>query len=172
MRTEHEKLCFEDSFVAKRKVNRHLVTVEVGVECRTCERMELDSLTFDHLGLECLNTETVKSRGSVEEHGVALHHIFEDIPNDRLFAVDDLLGRLDSLYNATLNELAYYEGLVELGSHIFGDTAFVHLKFRTYDDNRTSRIVDTLTEKVLTETALLTLERVRERFEGGGLPRS
>ena len=35
VRSQHQYLCFQDSFIAKRQVNGHLVTVEVGVECRT-----------------------------------------------------------------------------------------------------------------------------------------
>ena len=166
VRSEHKELGFEDGFVAQRKVDCHLVTVEVGVECRTCEGVELDCLAFDHFGLEGLDAETVEGRGSVEEHGVALHYVFKDVPDDWFLAVDDLLGRLDGLDDAALDELADDEGLVEFGSHVFGDTALVHLQFGTYDDNRTGRVVDTLTEEVLTEAALLALERVGERFEG------
>ena len=36
----------------------------------------------------------------------------------------------------------------------------MHLKLRSYDDNGTSGVVYTLTEEVLSETALLTLEHV------------
>ena len=65
-----------------------------------------------------------------------------------------------------LDELADDEGLVELGGHEFGETAFAHLEFGTYDDDGTTGIVDALTEEVLAETALLTLEGVGERLEG------
>ncbi len=75
-------------------------------------------------------------------------------------------------HNAALDELADYEGLVKLGRHVFWNTALVHLQLGAYDDNRTGGVVDTLTEKILTETALLTLERVGERLEGDGWPRS
>ena len=35
-----------------------------------------------------------------------------------------------------LDEFADHEGLVQLGSHILGDTALAHLELRTHDDNR------------------------------------
>ena len=162
---EHQHLGFKDGLVAKRQMDGHLVAVEVGVERRTCQRVELDCLTLDHLGLEGLDTETVKCRGSVEEHGMTFHHVFEDIPYHGLLAVYNLLGRLDGLDDAALDELADHEGFVELGSHVFGNTALVHLQFGAYDDNRTGGVVDALTEKVLTEAALLALERVGERLE-------
>ncbi len=148
------------------KVHSHLVAVEVGVECRTCQWVELDCLAFDHLGLEGLDAETVKSRCTVEKHGVAFHHVFEDIPYDGLLAVDDLLGALDSLDDAALDELADHERLVELGSHVFGDAALVHLELGTNDDNRTGRIVDTLTEEVLTEASLLALSESESDLRG------
>ena len=135
MRLKHEKLCFENCLVAQRQVYGHLVTVEVGVERCTSERVELNSLTFDHLRLECLDTETVKCRGTVEQYWMSLHYIFEDVPDYRLTTVYNLLGRLDSLDNTALDELTDDEWLVEFGSHEFWKTALSHLEFRTYDDN-------------------------------------
>ena len=137
VRAEHKHLCLKDSLVAEWQVHSHLVTVEVGVECRTCERVKLDSLTLNHAGLECLDTKAVKSRGTVEEYGVTLHHILQNVPNDRFLAVNYLLGTLHGLHNAALNELADYEWLVKLGCHIFRNTALVHLQLRTYNDYRT-----------------------------------
>ena len=140
----------------------HLVAVEVGVEGGTCQRMELDGLTLNHLGLESLDGQTVKRRCTVEEYGVTLHHILKNIEDNGLTTIDNLLGTLDRLHNTALNELADDERLVELGGHQLGKTALAHLQLRTDNDNRTSGIVDTLTEKVLTEASLLTLQRVRE----------
>ena len=61
-------------------MNGHLVTVEVGVEAGTCERVELDGFAFDEFGLEGKNTETVKCRSAVQENRVTFHHILKDIP--------------------------------------------------------------------------------------------
>ena len=72
---------------------------------------------------------------------------------------------MHGLDNAALDELADDERLVKLGCHQFGQTALAHLQLRTNDDNRTGRIVNTLTEQVLTEAALLTLQRVAERLQ-------
>ena len=166
VRSEHQHLSLEDSLVAQGKMHGHLVAVEVGIECRTCQRVELDGLALDHLGLEGLDAEAVQCRGAVEQHGVSLHHILQDVPYHRLLAVHDLLGALHGLHDAALHELADHERLVELGCHVFGQTALVHLQLRAYDDNRTGRVVDTLTEKVLTEAALLAFERVGEALEG------
>ena len=144
----------------------HLVTVEVRVECGTCEGVELDGLALYQLGLECLDTETVKGRGSVEQDGVSLHYVLEDVPDDGLLLVHDLLGRADCLDDASLDELADDEGLVQLGGHVLGQTALVHVQLGSYDDHRTGRVVHTFTEQVLTEAALLSFEGVRKGLEG------
>ena len=101
-------------------VDRHLVAVEVGVEGGTSEGVELDGFSLDHLGLECLDGETVERRGTVEEYGVALHDELEDVPNDGFATIDDLLGALDGLHNAALDELADDEGLVESAAMSLG----------------------------------------------------
>ena len=118
-------------------MNRHLVAVEVGVERCTCEGVELNCLTFNHLRLEGLDTETVKRRSTVEEHGVTLHYVFEDVPNDRLATVNNALSTLYCLHDTALNELADDEWLIKFGSHELGNTTFAHLQFRTNNDNRT-----------------------------------
>jgi hypothetical protein len=56
MARKHEQLRFEGSIMRKRNVNSHLVTIEVGVESRTNERVQTDRFTFDQHRLEGLNT--------------------------------------------------------------------------------------------------------------------
>ena len=91
---------------------------------------------------------------------MTLHYILENVPDNRFAAVYNLLCALYRLDDSAFDELAYDERFVKLGSHQLRQTALAHLQLRTYNDNRTCRIVDTLTEKVLTETSLLTLQRV------------
>ena len=162
---KHQHLCLQDSLVAQRQVDSHLVAIEVSIESRTSQRVELDSLTLDELRLESLDTETVERRCTVEEHRVTLHHVLEDVPDDRLAAIHNLLRALHRLDDSALNELADDKRLVELGSHQGRQTTLSHLQLRTDDDHRTGRIVHTLTEQVLTETALLTLQRVGKRLQ-------
>ena len=42
----------------KRKMNSHLITIEVGIECGTNERMQFDCFTFYQNRLKCLNTQS------------------------------------------------------------------------------------------------------------------
>ena len=162
MRLEHQHLCLQNGFIAQRQVNGHLVTVEVGVECRTCQRVELDCLAFDHLRLERLDTQTVKRRGAVQQHRMSLHYVFQNVPDDRFLTVHNLLGTLHRLHDAALDELTDDERLVELGCHEFRNTALAHLQLRTHNDYGTCGIVDTLTQQILTETSLLTFQTVRK----------
>ena len=97
---------------------------------------------------------------------MALHHIFKNIEYDGVAAIDNLLGTLHRLDDAALNELADDERLIELGGHELGQTALAHFEFRANDDDGTSGIIHTLTEEILTETSLLTLQRIGERLEG------
>ena len=146
-------------------MNGHLVAVEVGVERRADERMQLNSLAFDELWLERLNTETVQRRGTVEHHRMFENHFFEDVPNDILLILNHLLGSLRRGRKTALNELVEDEGLEELKRHQLRQTALVQTQFRTDRNNRTSGIVNALTEQVLTEAAALPLDHVGERLE-------
>ena len=157
---EHQHLCFQNSFVAQRQVNGHLVTVEVGVECRTCQRVQLDCLAFNHLRLERLDTQTVQCRSTVQQYRMSFHYMFQNVPDNWFLTVYNLLGTLHRLHNTTLDELTDNERLVELGRHEFRNTALTHFQFRTYNDYGTCRVVDTLTQQVLTETSLLTFQTV------------
>ena len=136
----------------------HLVSVKVGIESSTCERMQLDSFALNQLRLESLNTKTVKRRGTVEQYRMTLHHILENIPDDWLTAVNNLLSTLYCLNYAAFYQLADNEGLVKFGCHKFRQATLSHLQFWTYDNYRTGRIVDTLTKEVLTETSLFSFQ--------------
>ncbi|KFB72911.1 MAG: hypothetical protein AW09_001872 [Candidatus Accumulibacter phosphatis] len=56
---QHQGSGFHLGFQRQGHVHRHLVTVEVGVECRANQRMQLDRLAFDQRRLEGLDAETV-----------------------------------------------------------------------------------------------------------------
>ena len=140
----------------------HLVAVEVGVERRTHHRVQTDGLTLDEHGLERLNRQTVERRSAVEEHGFVLRHLFEDIPHLGILTLDHLAGGTDGVALADLLQAADDERLEKSERHLLGKTALRELKLRSDDDNRTSGVVDALTEKVLAEAARLALENLGE----------
>ena len=165
VRTEHQQLGLQNGCIAQRQVHGHLVAVEVGVEGGTSQRVQLQGLALDQFGLESLDTEPVQGRCTVHQYRVAFDHVLEDIPDHRVFAVDNLLGRFNGLDNTAFDQLADDERLVQLGCHVFRNTHLVHLQLGADDDYRTGRIVDTFTEQVLAETSLFTLQTIRKRFE-------
>ena len=66
-------------FGGERQVDCHLVTVEVGVECRADEWVQLDGLAFNQDRPERLDTQTVQRRCTVEQHGVLVDDFFQNV---------------------------------------------------------------------------------------------
>ena len=155
----------------QRQVHRHLVTVEVGVERRADERVDLDRLALDQLGLEGLDAESVQRGRPVEQHGVLGDDLFEDVPHHGVpgqagrRALDHPLGGLDVLAVRQVDQTLHHERLEQLQRHLLGQTALVQLQLRAGDDDRAAGVVDALAEEVLTEAALLALEHVRQRLQ-------
>jgi hypothetical protein len=138
-------------------VHGHLVAVEVGVEGRADERMELDRLALDQDRLESLDAQAVQGRGAVEQHRMLADHLIEDIPDLRTLLLHELLGLLHRRREALGFEPAVDEGLEQLERHLLGQAALVELELRTDGDHRAAGIVHALAEQVLAEPALLAL---------------
>ena len=162
MRCKHQDLRLSYGCIAQRHVHRHLVTIEIRIERRTNKWVKLNCLSFDQFRLERLYRQTVKRWGAVKHDRMPLQYVFKNIPNNRFFALNQFLGALHCLYNTSFNKLADNEWFEQFRSHILRQTALVQFHFRTYHDNRTTGIVNTLTQQVLTETALFTLQYVRK----------
>ena len=143
----------------------HLVTVEVGVERRTHERVDLDGLALDQLRLERLDAQTVQRRCAVEQHRVLADDLFQNVPHDRALTLDHALGGLDVLGVVEIDQPLHHERLEQLQRHLLGQTALVQLEPRADDDDGTTRVVNALAEQVLTEPALLALEHVGQRLQ-------
>ncbi len=161
----HERASFVLSLLGERHVDGHLVTVEVGVEGRTRERMELDGETFDEGRHERLDTEAVERRGAVEEDVLVLDHLFEDVPHFFGTVLDEALRGLHVVREFAADDRADDERLEELHRHFLREAALIELEVRTGHDDGASGVVDALTEEVLAEAALLALQHVGERAE-------
>ena len=61
-------------------MDRHLVSVKVGVKCEANQGMQLNRFSFYEQRIECLNAETVKGRGPVEHDELVPHHLFQNGP--------------------------------------------------------------------------------------------
>ena len=139
---------------------RHLVTVEVGIVRCTNERMELDCLTFYKNRLKCLDTESVKRGGAVKHNRMFLDHFLKNIPNFRLKSLYHFLCIFYIMCCSVCHKFFHNKRFKQFDCHLFRKTALINLKFRSYDDNRTSRIVDTFSKQVLTETSGFTFQHI------------
>ena len=165
VRREHEDARLQHRRVRQRHVDGHLVAVEVGVEGRRHERVQADRLALDKDRLERLDAEPVQRRRTVQHHRVAVDDLLQDVEHVGRPPVDHLLGGLDRLDDAALDELADDERLEQLDRHLLGQAALVELELRADHDDRTARVVDALAEQVLAEPALLALEHVAQGLQ-------
>ena len=91
--------------------------------------------------------------------------LFEHAPHFGVRAVHEALGALHVLREALVHEALDDERLEQLEGHRLRQTALVHAQGRADHDHGTARVIHTLTEQVLTETALLALEHVAQGLE-------
>ncbi|MPL98794.1 hypothetical protein SDC9_45003 [bioreactor metagenome] len=165
VRRHHQHARFQLRLEAQRNVHGHLVTVEVGVEGRADERVQLDRLAFDQRRFERLEAQTVQRRRAVQEHRVLADDFIQDIPDLGTLFLDQLLRLLHGARQALGLEARIDEGLEQLERHFLRQAALVQLQLRPGHDDRTAGEVDALAEQVLTEPALLALEHVGQRLQ-------
>ena len=127
--------------------------------------MQLDRFSFDQYRLKCLDTESVKCRGTVEEYRVILDDVIKYIPYLCICPLDHESGLFCILSDLSFCQLSHDERLEEFKSHCLRKSALIELQIRSYYDYGTAGEVYSLTEEVLTESSLLTLEHVGEGFE-------
>ncbi len=143
----------------------HLVAVEIRVEPLAHQGMDQDGVALDEGRLESLDAHAVQRRRPVQQHGVLLDHLLEDVPDLLGLALEHLLGALDRVGQAELLQAPDDEGLVELQRDLLGQPALVQLELRPHRDHRARAVVHALAEEVLAETALLALDHVGEALE-------
>jgi hypothetical protein len=69
-------------------MNRHLVTVKVGIEGGTGQRMQLDRVAFDKFWHEGLDPQAVKGWGAIQQDRVVANDFFEDIIHNWMLTLD------------------------------------------------------------------------------------
>jgi len=163
--SQHQHLGLTAGILAQGQVNCHLVAVEVGVECGTGQRVQLDGTALDQHRVEGLDAQTVQGRCTVQQDGVALDDGLQAVPHFGFCTLDHLAGGLDVVGNAFLHQVLHDKGLEQLQSHLLGQTALVHLQLRADDDNGTAGVVNTLAQQVLTEAALLALQHIGQALQ-------
>ena len=138
----------------------HLVAVEVGVVRRTNERVQFDGATFPKDRFERLDTQAVQGRRAVQQNRMFVDDIFKDIPYFRRNFFDFFLRIFDVVRQTASHEFFHDKRFEEFERHFLRQTALVHFEFRSDNDNGTAGVVNTLTQQVLTETALFTFQEI------------
>jgi hypothetical protein len=133
--SQHQGARFHLRLQRQRHVHRHLVAVEVGVECGTHQRMQLDRLAFDQQRFERLNAETVQGRCTIQQHRMFANHFFENIPYDRFFCFHHTLAGLDGSRQTHRFEPAENERLEQFQRHFLGQAALMQLQLRPHHDH-------------------------------------
>ena len=151
--------------IDKRQVDRHLVTVEVGVESFAGQRMQMDRIAFHQHRLERHDAHAVQRGSTIEQHRMIGDHRLQDVPNLLILAFQHLLGALDRVGMTQFLELADNERLIELQGDLLGQAAVMQLQPRADHDHAAGRIIDAFAQQILAETALLALDHVGERLE-------
>ena len=131
----HQHPRLELRFERQRHVHSHLIAVEVGVESRTDERMQLDRLAFDQHRLEGLNAQPVQRRRAIQHDRMFADHLIEDVPNFRLLLFDQLLRLLDRGGEALGVEPRIDERLEEFERHLLRQAALVQLELGADHDH-------------------------------------
>ena len=163
---EHHRASLVYRHGGQRHVDGHLVAVEVGVERRTDQRVQLDGAALNQHRLEGLDAETVQRGRAVEHYRAVLDHVFENVPNLGGRAFHHALGGLDVGRQGVYHQAVHDEGLEEFQGHALGKAALVHLELRPNHDDRPAGVVHALAQQVLAEPSLLALKQVAQRLEG------
>ena len=161
----HQHARFELCFQRQRNVHGHLVAVEIGVERRAHQRMQLDRLALDQHRLERLNAQAMQRRRAIEQHGMFADHLVENIPDLGTLLFDQLLRLLHRGGQTLGVKPRIDERLKQFERHLLRQAALMKPQFGTDHDHRTARIIDALAEQVLPETALLALQHVGQRLQ-------
>ena len=135
---KHKETCFSLSFRRKRKVNSHLVTVEVGVVSCTYKRMKSYCTAFNKNRFKRLDTQSVKCRSTVKEHRMFFDNFFKYIPYCFVRTFYFFLSIFYVMSTAVINKLFHNERLEQLKCHFFRKSALINFQFRSYNDNGTT----------------------------------
>src|SRR6266704_933473 len=107
----------------------------------------------------------MQGRRAIEQHRMPLGHLIENIPDLGGLALDHLFRAAHRVHIAKVFKPANNERLEKNQRHLLWQTALMKFQLWADDNNRASRVVDTLAEQVLAETSPLALEHVTERLE-------
>src|SRR5512133_2659937 len=143
----------------------HLVAIKVSVESGGNQRMQLNGTTFDQDRFKGLNTQTVKRRSTVYQHGTVFNHLFQNFPNLGAVAFNEAAGAFYVGSIIMFHQPGDHEWPVQFKSHGLRQTALVEFQAWADHNNGTAGVVNTFTQQVAAETAFLAFEHIAQRFQ-------
>ena len=152
-------------FYGQGKMHSHLVTVEVGIESRTYQRMQLNGLALHQCRLKGLNAKTVQGGGAVQHNRMLTDDFFQNIPYCRLQFLHHFFCIFYIVCGSVGHQFLHNKGFEKLNGHLLWQTALIDLKLRSHYDYRTAGIIHSFAKKVLTETTLLSFQQIRKGFQ-------
>ena len=115
-------------------MHRHLIAVEVCVECSADKWVNLDCLAFDQHRFKRLDTQTMKRRSAVQKHWMLANYFLENIPDHRFLTLNHFACLLDGGRMALLLELVVDEWLKQFERHLLRQAALMQFQLRTDND--------------------------------------
>ena len=136
VRGHHQNPSFDLRLYGKRDVDRHLIAVEIGVECRTHQGMKLNGLALDQHRFKRLHPESVQSGRAIQKDGVLLDDFRQDVPHLRSLVFHHLTGCLDGGHKPSLLELRIDKRLEQFEGHAVRKSALVQSQLGPNNDHR------------------------------------
>src|SRR3989338_3942946 len=122
-------------------MHRHLVAVEIGIECGTDQRMQLDCLPFDQNRLKRLNAEPMQRRGAVEHNWMFFYNLFQSVPHFGCLFFNHPASALYGGNEPLHLKLMVNKRLEEFDGHLLWQTTLMQFQFRPYNNHRTAGII-------------------------------
>src|SRR5439155_19199750 len=95
---------------------------------------------------------------AIEQHRMIFNHLFEHIPHFRLDTLNKALCTFNVMCKVLLHQLTHNKWLEQFQSHLFGQATLIQFEIWPNHNDRTTRVINALTEQILSKAALFTFE--------------
>ena len=119
-------------------MHRHLVAIEVGIEGRAHQGVNLYGAALHQHRLKGLDSQAMQGGSTVEQNRVLMNNFFQDVPDLLITSFNHSLGTFNRIGQSVLFEFANNERLIQLQSYFFRKAALIEFKIRTYYNYRPS----------------------------------
>ncbi len=110
----------------------------------------------------------MQRRGAVEQDKLLMHHLFQQVPDNRVrfaCALDEPLGRPSAGRILPLQQFADEERFEQFQAHPGWQTALVQRKLWVAHDHRPPGIIHALAQQMLAQVSLLAADGLRQASE-------